>query len=94
MKKTPHASSVAQRSAAVPVFASTSSTTESRSRTPIASESLLVAPCESGHVDVRRLDPDDVAVDRIHQQQLAGDDESIAAECFDDRQRRCRPGSR
>ena len=36
MKKTPHASSVAQRSVAVPVFASTSSTTESRSRTPIA----------------------------------------------------------
>ena len=49
-------------------------------------ESLLVPPRESGHVDVRRLHPHDVAVDRVHQQQLAGDDESIAAERFDDRQ--------
>ncbi len=49
-------------------------------------ESLLVPPRESGHVDVRRHHPHDVAVDRVHQQQLAGHDESIAAERFDDRQ--------
>ena len=47
-------------------------------------ESLLVPPRESGHVDVRRVHPDHLRRRRVHQQELAGGDESIAAERFDD----------
>ena len=83
-KNPPPASLVAHRSFAIPAATSTSRTTVSRPRTPVATRIPSARQARNATSTPRVSGQANLLAGRIDQEQVAGDHQAIAAHGFDD----------